>query len=144
MAGETTTALTADSWRNSQVVPAFKGPALHVHQLATATYSNTNQLENTDVMEVDYLPPGLKVWGFIVSATDMDTHGTPTLAQKIVVGSTDVVTGITNGRDGSTSFHALPTPYTTTGIELVKIVNTAASATGATGSVILRVVYTAP
>ena len=141
MAGETVS-LAAGAWREAQVVPAFKGPTLHVYEM-TATYSNTNQLELNDVMEVGYLPAGVKVWMLGVTATDMDSS--TGLVQKVTVGSTDIVTLLTNGQTGATTLHQLATPYTTSGIELVKITNTtAASGTPATGSVKLRFYYTAP
>jgi hypothetical protein len=142
MAGETV-ALGATAWRDANVVPAFKGPTLHIHEV-TATYSATNQLELNDVMELCYLPPGIKVWEIQVAATDMDTHVSPTLAQKITIGSTDVVTGITAGQSGANTGYPLATAYTTSAIELVKITNTAASATAATGSLKVRFLYTAP
>ena len=142
MAGETTS-LAAGSWRDAQTVPAFKGPTLHVHEV-TATYSNTNQLEINDVMEVCYLPPGIKIWALGVTATDMDSS--TGLVQKVTVGSTDIVTGLTNGQAATTTFHQLAAAYTTTSAyELVKITNTtAASGTPATGTVTLRFYYTAP
>lgn len=142
MAGETTS-LAATAWADSKVFQVLKGVALQVAE-ATATYSNTNQLETNDVMEVCYLPSGLKVYGIAVTATDMDTNVSPALVQKITIGSTDVLTGITNGQSGATSYLPLPTPYTTSAIELVKITTTTAAATGATGSVKLRFYYTAP
>ena len=142
MAGETT-ALAAGSWRDAQVVPAFKGPTLHIHEV-TATYSATNQLELNDVLELCYLPAGIKIWAIDVAATDMDTHVSPTLAQKITVGSTDVVTGITAGQSGAKVNYPLGSAYTTSGIELVTITNTAAAATAATGSLKVRFIYTAP
>jgi hypothetical protein len=141
MAGETTS-LSATAWRDSQVLPVLKGPTLHVHEV-TATYSNTNQLELNDVMQVTYLPPGVKIWALGVTATDMDSS--TGLVQKVTVGSTDIVTGLTNGQTAATTFHQLPAAYTTTNIELVTITNTtAASGTPATGSVLLRFYYTAP
>jgi hypothetical protein len=110
----------------------------------SVTYSATNQLELNDVMEVCYLPAGVKVWGIGYYATDMDTNVSPALAQKITIGSTDVVTGIADGRAGSSSYYPLATPITTTDYTLVKITNTAASATAATGSAKVRFYYTAP
>ena len=141
MAGETTS-LAAGSWADSKVIPMFKGPTLHVHEV-TATYSNTNQLEIGDVMEVCYLPAGVKIWALGVTATDMDSS--TGLVQKVTVGSTDIVTGLTNGQAATTTMHQLAAPYATTALELVTITNTAAaSGTPATGSVKLRFYYTAP
>lgn len=141
MAGETTS-LAATAWQDSRLVPALKGPTLHVYEV-TATYSATNQLELADVMEVCYLPAGVKIWAIGVTATDMDSS--TGLVQKITVGSTDVLTGLTNGQTAATTFSQLPAAYTTSGTELVSITNTtAASGTPATGSVILRFYYTAP
>ena len=142
MAGETTS-LSATAWRDANTIPAFKGPTLHIHEV-TATYSATNQLEVNDVLELCYLPPGIKVWEIHVASTDMDTNVSPTLAQKVTIGSTDVVTGITAGQTGANVGYPLGTAYTTSGYELVKITNTAAAATAATGSQKYRFLYTAP
>lgn len=141
MAGETTS-LAAGAWTEVKTVPGARlGGVLHVYS-QTATYSATNQLELNDVMEVGYLPAGITIYGVAVTATDMDTNGSPLLTQKVTVGSTDVVTGITDGRSAATTYYPAPTPYTTTDTELVKITNTAAAATAATGSLKLRWYYT--
>lgn len=141
MAGETTS-LAVGSYKNANYVPT-KGESgtLHVHTV-TATYTNTNQLENTDVMEVAYLPEGMTIYQVIVTATDMDTNGAPTLAQKITIGSTDVVTAINDGRAATTTVYPLAAPYTTAAYDLLKVINTAAAATGATGSLTIRLFYT--
>ncbi len=140
MAGETTS-LTAGAWRDANSVPALKGPTLHIYEV-TATYSAANQLELNDVMEVCYLPAGVKIWAIDVAATDMDTHVSPTLVQKITVGDTDVLTGITAGQSGAKTNYPLGSAYTTAGYELVKVTNTAAAATAATGSLKIRFHYT--
>lgn len=140
MAGETTK-LGATAWRDAQLVPEVPGPTLTAYEVS-ATYSATNQLELADVMELCYLPAGLKIWAIGVTATDMDTNGSPLLTQKITIGSTDVLTGINDGRTGASTMYQVPTPYTTTGLELVTITNTAAAATAATGSIKVRFYYT--
>ena len=142
MAGETKALEVAAAVVAMRVLPRATGPALQVVELL-ATYSATNQLEIGDVMEVAYLPPGVKVWMIGVTATDMDSS--TGLVQKVVIGSTDVLTGLTNGQAATTTLHQLPAPYTTTTHEVLKLVNTtAASGTPATGSVKLRLYYTAP
>lgn len=140
MAGETTS-LAAGAYNDADLIPTHGGPHLHVHEV-TATYSATSQLELNDVMEVCYLPRGIKIWMLGVTATDMDSS--TGLVQKVTVGSTDIVTGLTNGQTAATTLSQLAAPYTTTDYELVKITNTtAASGTPATGSVKLRFYYTA-
>lgn len=142
MAGETTSLAVATALDAVRVFPVRPGPTLHVAEL-TATYSATNQLEINDVMEVAYLPAGIKVWMIGVTATDMDSS--TGLVQKVVIGTTDVLTGLTNGQAATTTLHQLAAPYTTTAQEVLKLVNTtAASGTPATGSVKLRLYYTAP
>lgn len=140
MAGETTS-LAAGAWRDANYVP-LRGDAgaLMWHEL-TATYSNTNQLEANDVMEVAYLPAGMKIVAISVTATDMDTNGAPLLTQKITIGSTDVLTGNIDARSGATAYYPLPTPYSTAAYDLLKVINTAAAATGATGSLKIRLHY---
>ena len=142
MAGETTSLTVATALAALRTVPVEPGPHLHVHEV-TATYSNTNQLELNDVMEVCYLPAGVKIWMLGVTATDMDSS--TGLVQKVTVGTTDIVTGLTNGQAATTTLHQLASPYTTSAQEVVSITNTtAASGTPATGSVKLRFYYTRP
>lgn len=141
MAGETTALAVSTALDAVRVFPVRPGPTLHVVELL-ATYSATSQLEINDVMEVAYLPAGIKVWMIGVTATDMDAA--TGLVQKVVIGTTDVLTGLTNGQNAATTLVQLPTPYTTTAQELLKLVNTAAATTPSTGSVKLRLYYTAP
>jgi hypothetical protein len=142
MAGETTS-LAASALLDARLVPEVPGPQLTAHEI-TVTYSATNQLELNDVMEACYLPIGIKIWMIGITATDMDTNGSPLLTQKITVGSTDVLTGINDGRAATSTLYQLPAVYTTTGLELVKITNTAAAATAAAGSLKVRFYYTCP
>lgn len=141
MAGETTALDVPTALSQVRNIPVFPGPALHVYEML-ATYSATNQLELNDVMEVSYLPPGIKIWMVGYLPTDMDT-GTA-LVQKITVGSTDVATTLNGGQTGTAALVQLATPYVTTAQEKVTITNTTAAGTGATGSVKLRFYFTAP
>lgn len=132
MAGETTSASSTKGVRK------LAGPGLTTYTWALA-YA-TGQLEANDVMEAGYLPEGVTVVGFIVKSTDMDTHATPTLVQKITLGSTDLVTGIADGKTGAGAFYAcVPTAITTK--TLVKVTNTAAAATAAAGTLYLTPVF---
>lgn len=137
MAGETTS-LAAGAWKDANVFPV-NGKALMIHE-ATASFGTTDNQTN-DVMEVCYLPAGIKVYGLIVSATDMDTDASPAVVHKVTVGSTDVVTGLTNGQAGTTTVHGIA-PYTTTGYTLVKVTSTTAAATAAAGTMTIRFLYT--
>jgi hypothetical protein len=99
-----------------------------------------------DVLNMGYLPKGVTLVGFIAYATDMDTNGTPALAWKITVGSTDVKTGITIGQATAASTHSLTqflavAPTTTTEPTLVKVTFTTAAATAAAGTLALTPVY---
>lgn len=142
MAGETTSLTVSTALAALRTFPNEPGPHLHVYEV-TATYSNTNQLELNDVMEVCYLPAGVKVWMLGVTATDMDSS--TGLVQKVTVGSTDIVTGLTNGQTAATTLHQLASPYTTSAQEVVSITTTTApTGTPATGSVKLRFYYTRP
>jgi hypothetical protein len=138
-----TAALSATAWKSANVIPAFKGPALHVHSFAAVTVATTSLDEQDDVFEVGYLPAGLVVHGFIVKATDMDTGGSPALVSKIRINGVDVVTGVTAGQSaGTTAYYCDPT--TTAGYEVVDFKVTTAAATAAQGTVTVRVLYTAP
>lgn len=136
MAGETTS-LAVGAWKDANVFPV-SGKALMIHE-ATASFGSSDN-EVNDVMEVCYLPDGIKVYGLIVSATDMDT-GTPAVVHKVTFGATDVVTGLTNAQAGTTTVHGIA-PYTTSGYTLVKVTSTTAAAVGAAGTMTLRFLYT--
>ena len=133
MAGETTS--VASSTRKQGGYTVFGGPG----ETMTGTYATT-QLETNDVMEMGYIPAGVKLLGFIYKPTDLDT-GTQ-LAQKITVGSTDVASSLTGGQTGTGSFVAID-PYKTTAPTQVKITTTTAAQTPAAGSVYLTPVYSA-
>jgi hypothetical protein len=140
MAGETTS-LASTAWKDANYIPqSGDSGAIHITSM-TATYSNTNQLETNDVMQVGYLPANITIYGLGVIATDMDTDGSPALVQKVTVGSTDIVTGITAGQSAGNVFYNVSTPYTTAAYDLVKVTTTTAAATGATGSLKLRFYY---
>jgi hypothetical protein len=142
MAGETTS-LAAGAWKDALYVPT-RGDAgsLLVHSLL-ATYTAATQLELADVMQVAYLPANMTIYGVIVKASDLDTDGSPALVQKITVGSTDIVAGITAGQDGSSAVHVCTTPYTTAAYDLVKVTCTTAAATGASsGTLRINLLFT--
>lgn len=127
MAGETTSVAASTAFQ----VPKAQsvGVVAYTFTLAYAT----GQLELNDVMQAGYLPPNVTVVGAIVKATDMDTSGSPALVQKITVGSTDIVTGITAGQSAANAVYGV-TPLTTTDKTLVSVTNTTAAATAAAGT----------
>jgi hypothetical protein len=139
-----TTSLAAGSWRNANTVPMFKGPALHVHAFDSTAIATTQIDEQDDITEVGYLPAGVTVYGLIINATDLDTAGSPALVYKAILGSTDVVTGITVGQSASTSAFYLGTPYTTTDYTVLSLKVTTAAGTAASGTIKVRALYTAP
>lgn len=124
MAGETTST-------SSNNAP-FEGHVGHFLVPFTLTYATT-QLELNDVMEAGYLPANVTVYGFYVNASDMDTNASPALAQKITLGSTDLVTGVTAGQSGGNAVYAC-TPTTITAKTKLTVTNTAAAATAAAGT----------
>jgi hypothetical protein len=138
MAGETTKAAGSDASR--KIAPKFGGPLLNGKVLSHDYL--TTQLELNDVLEIGYIPKGVTLIGFFAYEDDLDSNGTPTLSQKITVGSTDVATAIVLGRIGGASFIGIK-PLTTTTATLVKVTNTAAAATAAAGNISLTPVYLA-
>ena len=92
----------------------------------------TAALELADITEVGYLPAGTLL-GFLIKATDMDTNVSPTLVQKLTVGTTDVVTAINYGQAATDGFRAC-TPLVLTAKTKLVVNNTAAAATAAAGS----------
>lgn len=137
-----TQALAATAWTGANAVPNLGvGGALHVHTFDALTVATTAIDEINDIFEIGYLPPGIKVHGFIVTATDMDS-GTPALAYKLRVNGVDLVTGITVGQSASSDVFWC-TPTETAAIELVDAKVTTAAATAVQGTFTLRVLYTA-
>lgn len=99
----------------------------------------TTQLELADVVEAGYAPSGVTIYGVIYSPTDMDTNVSPALVQKVTVGSTDIVTGLTGGQTGTKSFVGC-TPLALTAKSKVSITSSTAAATAAAGTVYLALV----
>ena len=139
MAGET----TSRSGIDIDVLPHARGPVLN--GAVWTTEVATTQLELNDVLNMGYVPKGATLIGFVPFVDDLDSNGTPTLAWKITVGSTDVKTGLTLGQASSVStntggFIAIE-PVTTTEPTLVKVTFTTAAATAAAGTFCLVPVY---
>lgn len=124
MAGET----TATTSNNAP----FEGHTGQFLVPFTLTYA-TGQLELNDVNEAGYVPANITVYGWLVQATDMDTNAAPALVQKITLGSTDLVTGITAGQSAGQAVYAC-TPTTVTAKTKVSVTNTTAAATAAAGT----------
>lgn len=124
MAGETTATTNLD--------PPMDMPAGMFLVPFTLTYA-TGQLELNDVYEAGYLPANVTIYGFIVKATDMDTNVSPAVVQKITVGSTDLVTGITAAQSGGNALYGC-TPTTLTAKTKISVTTTTAAATAAAGT----------
>lgn len=124
MAGETTTAVSAD--------PPFAVPAGMFLVPFTVAYATT-QLEANDVMELGYLPANCTIYGILYSPTDMDTNVSPAVVQKVTIGSTDVATGLTGAQTGAKSFVGI-VPTTITAATLAKVTTTTAPGTAAAGT----------
>ena len=129
MAGETT-ATTA-------LNPPFEGPDGLFLVPFSAAFATT-QLEAADVVEMGYLPANCTVYGVVYSPTDMDTNVSPALIQKVTVGSTDIVAGLTGGQTGAKSFVGC-VPLALTAKTKVSITTTTAPGTAAAGTVYLQV-----
>lgn len=127
MAGETTATTALD--------PPFAAPTGLFIVPFTVAFA-TGELEANDVVEAGYIPANLTVYGVLYSPTDMDTNGSPALVQKVTVGSTDIVTGLTGGQSGAKTFVGC-TPLTVTAKTKVSITSTTAAATAAAGTVYL-------
>jgi hypothetical protein len=106
----------------------------------TASVATTSIDEQDDIIELGYVPAGVTVVGFIVKATDLDTGGSPALVQKLTLGSTDLVTGITVGQSGISGFYGC-VPTATTAATKLQIHTTTAAATPASGTVYVTPIY---
>jgi hypothetical protein len=137
-----TASLSATAWRDANEIPLLKvGGALQVCSFDAVTVATTSTDEQDDVFQLGYLPKGVVVHGFIVKATDMDTGG-PTLVWKLRINAVDVVTGVTSGQTASHTVYWCD-PTTTAGYEVVDGKVTTAGTTPASGTVTVRVLYTA-
>lgn len=129
MAGETTSATVASQYQGSLL------PGLNA-QTFTLAYAK-GQLELNDVYEAGYVPGPCTVVGFIVKATDMDSA--TGLVQKITVGATDLVTGITVGQSGGNGFFGC-TPTAITAATKLIVTCTTAATTAVAGTLYVTVV----
>lgn len=87
-----------------------------------------------------FVPGGVTVIGFIVKSTDLDTGGSPTVVQSLLLGSTELVTGITTGQGGTYGFYPC-TPTATTDPTAVYVKTTTEPDTPATGTMIVTPLY---
>lgn len=139
MAGETTALSAADTAASIHSGRKLSDAAATIGKAMTAAIG-TSQLETNDVTELGYVPAGVTVVGFHLEATDMDTGGSPALLMKLTLGSTDLVTGIADGKAGGSSFYAC-VATTTTAPTLLKVTMTTAAATAAAGTLKVRPIY---
>lgn len=96
----------------------------------TVPYTAT-ELEASDVKQVGFVPKGVKVLGVLYRPTDLDTNVSPAVVQKVSIGSTDIITGLTGAQTGTGSVHPV-IPLELTAESLVTITTTTAAATAAT------------
>ena len=137
-----TQALSATAWKNASTVPNMgEGGGLHIHAFAAVTVATTAIDEQDDIFELGYMPAGVTIHGFVVTATDMDT-GSAALVYKLRIGGTDVITGVTTGQSAGSAVHWCAATTTTTR-SLIDAKVTTAAATAAQGTVTVRVLYTA-
>ena len=122
-----------------KVLRKLSGVGLTGHPL-TAAVATTSIDEQDDIVELGYVPQGVTVVGFIVKTTDLDTAGSPALVFKLLLGSTDLVTGITAGQTGGTGVYGC-TPTTTTAPTVVSMKVTTAAGTAASGTVYVTPMY---
>lgn len=130
MAGETTGTISND--------PPFSAPAGMFLVPFSQAYLSTDN-ETDDVKQFGYLPANCTVYGVLYSPTDMDSNVSPAVVHKIIIGSTDVVTGLTGAQTGTRSFQPI-VPVTLTANTLVKVQSTTAAGTGAAGTLRLQFV----
>jgi|GEM_PF-2014185 len=115
--------------------------------LCCTTFSNavaTTESELADVVELGYLPAGVTVVAVIVTTPDMDSS--TGIVQKVTIGTTDVLTGITTAVLGSVATQVPSVrgivPYSTTAKTLVSTTySTAASGTPAAGTIFVSCMY---
>lgn len=108
--------------------------------LFTATMATTQIDDVGDITELGYVPENCTVVGFIVSATDMDTNGTPLLVGKLTLGAVDVVTAIADGKTGTSAFYAC-VPQVLTVRTKLQWNTTAVAATAAAGTLYVTALY---
>lgn len=98
----------------------------------------TTELELADVKEAGYLPAGVTLLGFYYCPDDLDTA--TALVQKITVGATDVLTGLTGGQTGAKTLQLI-TPILIVDKTLVKVTCSTAAGTPAAGNLWLIPIY---
>jgi len=102
------------------------------------TFGETDNEEN-DIMEAGYVPAGVTVIGFIVTASVMDT-GTVAVVHSVLLGSTALVAGLTNAQTGTSGLYPC-TPTTTTAATVVSAKTTTAPDTAAAGTMQITPIY---
>jgi hypothetical protein len=114
-------------------------------QMARATVSCTAAPATTDTLNFFYLPPGARVVGGYLAASDMDTNGSPTITLNIgdAGAAARLFSASTVAQAGTTSqaFAAGALDYQYAAKTLVTGVAQAKAATGAAGSVTLSLLY---
>jgi hypothetical protein len=114
-------------------------------QMARATVACTAAPSTSDTLNFFYMPPGARVVGGYLSATDMDTNGSPTITLNIgdAGGAARLFSASTVAQAGTTSqtFAAGALDYPYAAKTLVTGVAQANAATGAAGSVTLTLLY---
>ncbi len=132
MAGETKAVLTAYAKPRKKL--ATGALCCQVFSVAVAT----TEMELADVVNLGYLPAGVTAVAVGIATHDMDSS--TGVVQKVTIGSTDVLTGITTGVLGSVATQVPSVraiiPQTTTDATLVSTTfTTAPSGTAAAGTI---------
>lgn len=138
MAGETRAISTTAYLKPRKKVAS----AALVVETFTVTLATT-EMEVGDVVNLGYIPAGVTVLAVGFASNDLDSAAGA--VNKITIGATDVVTGLTNAQAGSvattvSSVRAI-VPLTTTDKTLVSTTFTAAPATPVAGDVHVTVWY---
>lgn len=129
---------------------AARAPARELHAgviSVTATYTLTAALALNDVIEMVQMPAGSTVVEVILSATDLDTGGSPNITLAVGDGAdTDrFITASNIGQTGGLTRLNAHTGhgYTYSNADTIDVLVAAGPATGATtGSIVLTVLYT--
>lgn len=131
--------------------PKFSPPAKTVGVVSQTITVGTSDLVLNTLMDIGYVPRGSRVLDVVLSATDMDTNGTPLLVlavgdsgddDRFITASTIGQTGGTvraGNAAGSALTLAAHTQYTADTLLQVKV--TAAAATAAAGTIAATVFY---
>lgn len=113
----------------------------------TYTVSATNTIAAADVLQMVKVPAGATIQEVILSCSDLDTNGTPTLAMVVGDGTTTDRFIITSGTIGRTAAGLVRMDnhaghgYQYTAADTIDVVISAVATAATTGTIVLTVVY---